>query len=82
MRHKNDARTGSSCIFNGIMAFTLQFFIILGGNKWKRTGCEGNGGAEENIRRSSGIKNSQGTVSPSNFPELSTRAGGCGFWKI
>lgn len=74
--------TGSSCIFSEIMAFTLQTFIILRRNKWKRAGYEGEGRAEEIIKRSSEIKNSQGTVSPSNFPELSTPAGGCGFWKV
>lgn len=51
-------------------------------NKWKRTGYEGEGRALEIIKRSSEIKNSQGTVSPSNFPEISTPAGGCGFWKV
>lgn len=48
--------TSSSCILNGITAFTLQFFIILGWNKWEKTGYEEDGRAEENIKNSSGIK--------------------------
>lgn len=79
---KNIPVTGSSCIFNGVMDFTLQFCMTLAWNEWRRRVYEGDCRVEENIGRSSGIKTSQGTVSPSNFPELSTPAGGCGLRKI
>lgn len=49
----------------------------------EETGYEQDGRAEGNLKGSSGIKNSEGTVSPPISPsKLSTTAGGCGFWKI